>query len=201
MANATAETARDGTRPGPIPPDGRSVPIAPVTAGELDGFEDFGDGRNWISFDPQKGKMVCKNLGDQEFDEFTCLILESRVVRQMKDMDGNVTCASSDRLTADRGREGRLCETCEDRDEGCGKRWWIAWQEAESGMLFAHTLSQTGSINFHRYANRLLRDGVHPSQVATRIYVEDARRQKVNTNYRRIQFERAEDPFVDSPGS
>ncbi|MDE2106569.1 MAG: hypothetical protein KGL39_55655 [Patescibacteria group bacterium] len=198
MGIATAERPWSGH--GPVPPDGLSVPVAPAPVGELDGFDDFGDGRNWISFDPQKGKMVCKNLGDQEFDEFTCVILESRVVRQMKDADGNVTCASADRTVADRGREGRLCESCEDRDAGCGKRWWIAWQEEGSGMIFAHTLSQTGSINFHRYANKLLRDGVHPSHVITRIFIEDARRQKVNTGYRRIQFDRVDDPFADQAG-
>jgi hypothetical protein len=122
MSTATADTPLAGVRHGPIPPNGVSVPLAPAGTGELDGFDDFGDGKNWISFDTQRGKMVCKNLGDQEFDEFICLILASRVVRQMKDADGNVTCASADRVTADRGREGRLCESCEDRDDSCGKR-------------------------------------------------------------------------------
>ena len=48
----------------------------------------------------------------------------------------------------------------------------IPSQEVETGFIFAHTLSQTASMNFNRYANALLRDGVLPSQVMTRIFVE-----------------------------
>jgi hypothetical protein len=60
----------------------------------------------------------------------------------------------------------------------------------ETGLVFAHTLSQTGSMNFHRYANQLLAEGLLPAEALTRIFVEEARRQKTNTPYRRIQFER-----------
>jgi len=155
---------------------------------ELDGIQEFGLMRNWVSFDSQRGKLVCRNL-NCEYDEFVGTILESRVVRVMKDEDGNVLCSSVDRTTADNGRPGRLCERCEDRDSHCFRRWWIAWQDLETGLVFAHTLSQTGSLNFNRYANALLSEGLLPSQVQTRIFVEEARRQKANTVYRRVQFE------------
>lgn len=160
-----------------------------LPANELHGIEEFGTQRNWVSFDAQRGKLICRNLG-AEYEEFTATILESHVVRVMKDEDGNVFCASSDRLMADTGREGRLCETCEDRGVSCFPRWWIAWEEADSGLVFAHTLSQTGSMNFMRYVNALLKDGAYPSQVFTRLFVEEAKRHKTNTLYRRLQFER-----------
>jgi len=47
-----------------------------------------------------------------------------------------------------------------------------------------------------RYAAKLKREGLTPSQTVTRLFVEEARRQKIGTTYRRIQFER-EDPFRD----
>ena len=62
--------------------------------------------------------------------------------------------------------------------------------------MFAHTLSLTGTMNFTRYAAKLKREGLTPSQTQTRIFVEEARRQKAGTVYRRIQFER-DDPFRD----
>ncbi|MCC7495880.1 MAG: hypothetical protein IT204_26240, partial [Fimbriimonadaceae bacterium] len=117
-------------------------------------------------------------------------ILESRVVRVMKDEDGNVLCGSVDRLCSDTGRAGKVCVTCEDREAHCFARWWIAWQDLDSGLVFAHTLSQTGSLNFNRYANMLLAEGLEPGQVLTRLFVEEAKRTKTNTVYRRIQFER-----------
>ena len=156
---------------------------------ELNGVEEFGLMRNWVSFDAQRGKLICRNLGC-EYEEFTGTVQESRVVRVMKDEDGNVFCSSSNRNTADYGRPGRACETCEDRDAHCFPRWWIAWQDMESGLVFANTLSQTASMNFNQYANKLLHEGLLPSQVLTRIFVEEARRQKTNTLYRRLQFER-----------
>lgn len=161
---------------------------------ELDGMEELGPQLNWVSLDAPRGLLVCKNL-DLEVPEFVGSILESRVVRVMKNADGEVTCASSNRLTADVGRPGRECATCEDRDESCQTRWWIAWKEEESGLVFAHTLSQTGTLNFTRYVNSLQRDGLKPSQVPTRIFVEEAARRKTGTPYRRLQFERS-DPFA-----
>ena len=128
--------------------------------------------------------------------EFVGTIVESRVVRVMKDKDGGVFCASSNRQTADVGRPGRECGPCEDRNGCCFPRWWIAWREEESGQVFAHTLSQTGTMNFTRYAAKLKRDGHAPSDVVTRIFVEEARRQKAGTVYRRLQFEQ-DDPFRD----
>lgn len=163
--------------------------LAELPPNELHGIEEFGTQRNWVSFDAQRGLMVCPNLG-AEYDEFAATILESHVVRVMKDEDGKVTCASSDRLIADTGRPGRLCDTCEDQGVSCFPRWWVAWQELDSGIIFAHTLSQTGTMNFMRYANSLLKDGILPSQVVTRLFVEEATRKKTNTVYRRIQFER-----------
>jgi hypothetical protein len=120
------------------------------------------------------------------------VILESRVVRVMKDEDGNVFCSSSDRVASDNGRPGKPCADCEDRDESCFPRWWIAWQDEETGMLFAHTLSHTASRNFMLYVNALLKDGLLPSQLLTRIFIEEARRHKTGTVYRRLQFERVD---------
>jgi len=148
-----------------------------------------------VSLDAPRGLLVCKNL-DMEVKEFVGTIVESRVVRVMKDKDGGVFCASSNRQTADVGRPGRECGPCEDRDGCCFPRWWIAWREEESGQTFAHTLSQTGTMNFTRYAAKLKRDGHVPSEVVTRIFVEEARRQKAGTVYRRLQFEQ-DDPFRD----
>ena len=155
--------------------------------GQLDGMEEFGMTRNWVSFDAPRGRLTCRSLGT-EYGEFQAVILESRVVRVMKDEDGNVSCASSDRVSADTGRPGRECAGCEDRDVHCFPRWWIAWQDVETELLFAHTLSQTGSLNFNKYAGALLRERLSPGQVLTRIFVEDARRQKAGTLYRRLQF-------------
>ncbi len=172
---------------------------SPLTASghapELDGQEELGAQLCWVSLDSPRGLLVCKNL-DLEVKEFVGTIVESRVVRVMKDKDGGVFCASSDRQTADVGRPGRECSTCEDREGCCFPRWWIAWREEESGQTFAHTLSQTGTMNFTRYAAKLKRDGHVPSEVLTRIFVEEARRQKAGTVYRRLQFEQ-DDPFRD----
>ncbi len=161
---------------------------------ELEGQEELGPQLAWVSLDAPRGLLVCKNL-DLEVTEFIGTIIESRVVRVMKDKDGGVFCASSNRLTADVGRPGRECAPCEDRGSCCFPRWWIAWQEEETGQIFAHTLSQTGTLNFTRYAARLGREGLTPSQVTTRLFVEEARRQKAGTVYRRLQFER-DDPFA-----
>ena len=164
-------------------------------APELDGQEELGAQLCWVSLDAPRGLLVCKNL-DLEVKEFVGTIVESRVVRVMKDKDGGVFCASSNRQLADVGRPGRECGPCEDRDGCCFPRWWIAWREEESGQTFAHTLSQTGTMNFTRYAAKLKRDGHVPSEVLTRIFVEEARRQKAGTVYRRLQFEQ-DDPFRD----
>ena len=165
------------------------------SAPELDGQEELGAQLCWVSLDAPRGLLVCKNL-DLEVKEFVGTIVESRVVRVMKDKDGGVFCASSNRQMADVGRPGRECGPCEDRDGCCFPRWWIAWREEESGQTFAHTLSQTGTMNFTRYAAKLKRDGHAPSEVLTRIFVEEARRQKAGTVYRRLQFEQ-DDPFRD----
>ena len=164
-------------------------------APELDGLEELGPQLAWVSLDAPRGLLVCKNL-DLEVAEFVGTIIESRVVRVMKDKDGGVYCASSNRITADLGRPGKECASCEDRAGGCFPRWWIAWQEEKSGQVFAHTLSQTGTLNFTRYAAKLKRDGHVPSEVVTRLFAEEARRQKAGTVYRCIQFEQ-DDPFKD----
>ncbi len=173
---------------------------SPLAAGsgqapELDGQEELGPSLNWVSLDAPRGLLVCKNL-DLEVTQFIGTLVESRVVRVMKDNDGSVFCASSNRSVADVGRPGRECATCEDRSESCFPRWWIAWQEEDSGQVFAHTLSQTGTLNFSRYVGKLERQGIKPSQTQTRLYVEEARRQKAGTVYRRLQFEQ-HDPFAD----
>lgn len=55
--------------------------------------------------------------------------------------------------------------------------------------MFAHSLSQTGTLNFTCYAAKLRREGLTPGQVLTRLFVEGARWQKAETVYRRIPFE------------
>lgn len=170
-------------------PAGGLSKLPALSTEQLNGIEEFGLMRNWVSFDAPRGKLVCRNL-NSEYDEFVGTILESRVVRVMKDEDGNVYCSSSDRILADTGRPGKECAACEDRDAHCFRRWWIAWCEMETGLVFAHTLSQTASMNFHRYANQLLAEGLLPAEALTRLFVEEAKRQKTNTLYRRIQFER-----------
>jgi hypothetical protein len=179
--------------------------IASGHAPELDGQEELGPQLCWVSLDAPRVLLVCKNLG-MEVKEFVGTIVESRVVRVMGDedekdkdekgKDGGVFCASSNRQTADVGRPGRECGSCEDREGCCFPRWWIAWREEESGQTFAHTLSQTGTMNFTRYAAKLKRGGHVPSEVVTRIFVEEARRQKAGTVYRWLQFEQ-DDPFRD----
>lgn len=164
-------------------------------APELDGQEELGPQLAWVSLDAPRGLLVCKNL-DLEVAEFVGTIIESRVVRVMKDKDGGVFCASSNRIAADLGRPGKECASCEDRTGGCFPRWWIAWQEEDTGQVFAHTLSQTGTLNFTRYVAKLKREGLTPSQTVTHLFVEEARRQKAGTTYRRLQFER-DDPFRD----
>ena len=156
-------------------------------APELDGQEELGSQLAWVSLDAPRGLLVCKNL-DLEVTEFVGTIIESRVVRVMKDKDGGVYCAFSNRIAADLGRPGKECAFCEDRAGGCFPCWWIAWQEEKSGQVFAHTLSQTGTLNFTRYVAKLKRDGLTPSQTVTRLFVEEARRQKAGTVYRHIQF-------------
>jgi len=198
-ANATPANATPSgvTQEGTVLAD--AMQDSPLTASghapELDGQEELGAQLCWVSLDAPRGLLVCKNL-DMEVKEFVGTIVESRVVRVMKDKDGGVFCASSNRQTADVGRPGRECGPCEDRDGCCFPRWWIAWREEESGQTFAHTLSQTGTMNFTRYAAKLKRDGHVPSEVVTRIFVEEARRQKAGTVYRRLQFEQ-DDPFRD----
>jgi hypothetical protein len=162
--------------------------------GQLEGREAFGQQRNWVSFDPEQGAFVCRVLS-RTFDSFTAQIVESRVVRVLMEEDGRVLCASSDRLASDTGRPGKPCETCSDRDERCFLHWWIAWLDLESGLLFCHTLSRTGTMNFQLYANQLLQEQLLPSQVVTRIRVEEARRRSTGKTYRRVQFERFDLPF------
>jgi hypothetical protein len=84
------------------------------------------------------------------------------------------------------------CSLCEDRGVSCLPRWWIAFQPVDSELIYAHTLSLTGSTNFNIYANVLLKEGLMPSQVTPGIFVEEARRKKTNVLYRRVQFERAD---------
>ena len=178
-----------GTGTALLAPGGGLAPRPMLPPDQLNGLDEFGPLRNWVSLDAPRGKLVCRSLG-REDDDFVGTILESRVVRVMKDEDGNVCCASADRLTADLGRPGQSCEDCAERDTICHPRWWIAWQEWESGLVFAHTLSQMGSLNFQRYAHELLAQERLPAQVLTRIFVEEARRQKTHTVYRRLQFDR-----------
>ena len=202
MTATTPQAGADQPQAGANPADAMQGSSLSITgqAPELDGQEELGAQLCWVCLDAPRGLLVCKNL-DLEVTEFVGTIVESRVVRVMKDndekdKDGGVFCASFNRQTADVGRPGRECGPCEDRAGCCFPRWWIAWQDEESGQVFAHTLSQTGTLNFTRYAAKLKRDGHAPSEVVTRIFVEEARRQKAGKVYRRLQFEQ-DDPFRD----
>ena len=166
---------------------------SPGHAPELDGQEEMGLQLAWVSLDAPRGLLVCPDLG-LETSEFVGTIVESRVVRVLPDGDGGAFCASSNRQTADVGRPGRECASCEDRRGCCQPRWWIAWQEEETGRVFAHTLSARDGMNFSRYAVRLKREGLTPGRVLTRLFVEEARVQKAGPAVRRLQFEPA-DPF------
>jgi hypothetical protein len=107
-----------------VPQETDSAPLA-IPPREISGIEEFGGLRNWVSLDAPRGKPVCRALGS-ECDGFAGHILESRAVRVMKEPDGSVFCASADRITADTGPPGRECAFCEDRDQRCFLRWWIA---------------------------------------------------------------------------
>jgi len=150
---------------------------------ELEGIKEFGM-KNWISFNPQEGVLECKNL-DTKFEEIECVIIASRVIYVKKDIDGNIVCQSADRITS---QDGKDCSECEDRGVSCLPRWWIAFRPVDDEIVYAHTLSVTGSTNFNRYALRLLSKKLLPSQVVTKIFVEEASRKKTNTVYRRLQF-------------
>ena len=170
-----------------------ALPPAP----ELDGAEEMEPPLVWVALDTERGLLVCQNL---EVPTSVGIILQSRVVRVMADRDGQVLCASSNRKAADVGRPGRECVLCEDRSAVCFPRWWISWHEQVSGKMFAHTLGRTGSLNFTRYAARLRRVGLSPSQVTTRLFVEETRRQQNGPILQCVQFTQVEDSddlFVD----
>ena len=170
-----------------------ALPPAP----ELDGEEEMGPALVWVALDTKRGLMICEEL---EMPASVGTIFQSRVVRVMADGDGQVLCASSNRKAADVGRLGRECTLCEDRSAVCFPRWWISWRELASGKVFAHTLGRTGSLNFTRYVARLRRVGLSPSQVTTRLFVEETRRQQNGPVLRCIQFtqvENSDDPFID----
>lgn len=159
------------------------------SAPEIEGLSEFADMGNWISLDASRGKLVCKAL-HTEYDGFYCVIQEAKLIRVMKDREGALLCESNDRLTADKGRPGRECQTCPDREHACYQRWRLTWKDEETGIVFHHTLSTTASFNFQRYATDLCHRGLHPSQVLTSITVEQAKRQRTGTSYWRLQFER-----------
>lgn len=166
-------------------------------ASELDGEEEMGPPLVWVALDTERGLLVCEEL---EVPASVGTIFQSRVVRVMADGDGQVLCASSNRKAADVGRPGRECGLCEDRSAVCFPRWWISWRELASGKEFAHTLGRTGSLNFTRYVARLRRVGLSPSQVTTRLFVEETRRQQNGPILRCVQFTQVEDmddPFID----
>ena len=184
-----------GVPKGTSPPDAmQGSPLSsPGYAPELDGQEELGPQVAWVSLDAPRGLLVCPDLG-LEASEFVGTISESRVVRVLPDGNGGALCASSNRRAADVGRPGRECGPCEDRRGCCQPRWWISWQEEETGRVFAHTLSARDGTNFSRYAAGLRREGLTPGQVLTRLFVEEARIQKTGPAGRRLQFEPA-DPF------
>ena len=176
-----------------------ALPPAP----ELDGQEEMGPPLVWVALDNERGLMISQSLdvsAPLEMPASVGIILQSRVVRVMADRDGQVLCASSNRKAADVGRPGRECALCEDRSAVCFPRWWISWRELASGKVFAHTLGRTGSLNFTRYVARLRRVGLSPSQVTTRLFVEETRRQQNGPILRCVQFTQvkdSDDPFID----
>ncbi|MEM0504016.1 MAG: hypothetical protein QXT58_04830 [Archaeoglobaceae archaeon] len=162
---------------------------------ELNGWEEFASSSLfWVSLNPQKGVIECRRLG-LEWSEILCQIVDCRVIRVAKDNEGVVFCYSLDREQATERNpyyEGTtVCAECPYRDRECSHRWWIAFVVPEyPDILLAHTLSRMGSLNFHIYAHKLIREGLSPSQVLTRIFVEEARRRKQGTLYRRLAFEK-----------
>ncbi len=172
-----------------------TLPPAP----ELDGEEEIEPPLLWVALDKERGLLICCGL-KLEVTAFVGTIFQSRVVRVMADRDGQVLCASSNRKAADVGRPGRECGQCEDRSAVCFPHWWISWREQKSGRVFAHTLGRTGSLHFTRYAARLRRMGLTPSQVTTRLFVQEARTRQHGPVHRSLQFTRVEDkndPFLD----
>jgi len=168
-------------------------------ASELDGEDEIEPPLLWVALDKERGLLVCCGL-KLEVPAFVGTIHQSRVVRVMADRDGQVLCASSNRKVADVGRLGRECELCEDRSAVCFPHWWISWREQKSGRVFGHTLGRTGSLDFTRYAARLRRMGLSPSQVTTRLFVQEVRHRQNGPVHRSLQFTQVEDkhdPFID----
>ena len=61
-------------------------------------------------------------------------------------------------------------------------------REAETNLLFAHTLSVTASANFERYADRLQQQGHLPPEVVTNVFAEEFTRKRTDLTFRRLQF-------------
>ena len=141
----------------------------------------------WLTFDACKGVLVWKGTR-VEFEDLLCVIVHATAVRVFCDSGGKVVCASDNRETANIGRPGLICARCEDRDAPCRLRWRIWLQELESGSIFAHTLSVTGSMNFVNYADGLQQQGHLPGEVITNVFVQNFERKRTGLSFRRLQF-------------
>ena len=148
----------------------------------------------WVSLDARLGRLVCPGLG-LPADQLVGRITQKRLVRVFADghdegEGGGALCASSDRWVADHGRPGRECAGCADWG-ACTPRWRILWEEPDTGLLFAHTLSAGNTVWLTRYALALRREALRLPEVLTRISVEEARQPGTERVRWRLRFEKA----------
>ena len=153
----------------------------------------------WVSLDARLGRLVCPGL-NLEADQLLGRITQKRLVRVFADGHDDMEdehdegegalCASSDRRVADHGRPGRECAGCADLG-ACTPRWRILWEEPDTGLLFAHTLSAGNTVWLTRYALALRREALRLPEVLTRISVEEARQPGTERVRWRLRFEKA----------
>jgi hypothetical protein len=168
-----------------MPQDATRRPMPSWCSG---GTPNFGERPRWLTFDAMRGLLLCRETR-AEFPEMLCVVLHASRTRVLSVPGGRVACGSDDCMTSNYGRSGRACATCGERDEPCRLRWRIWVREIESNVLFAHTLSVNGSVNFSVYANGLQETGRLPGEVVTNVFVEDFPRKRSGLSFRRLQFE------------
>ena len=146
---------------------------------------------HWLTFDPLRGKFICRKL-DKEWSSLVGVIVRFLPIRVPPDRNGNIACASEDRITASRGRRGRLCADCSDYHTRCTVRWRIWLEEPEQGVLYAMNLSPADSVSFARYAGELETQGYLPGEVLTEMFVAHYGCRRCSLTYNHIVFERRE---------
>lgn len=164
----------------------------PMPNWSMDGIPNFGNNVHWLTFDATKGILFCRDTRI-EFEELLCIVVHATAVRVFSDSGGRVLCASDDRVTSNYGKPGQRCANCEHNSGLCRVRWRVWLQNPESGAIYAHTLSVTGSINFVNYAKKLQASGHLFAEVITNVFVEDYVRKRSGLSFRRLQFACASD--------